>query len=145
MTRRPEIIPITPTTHFQKKFCASSGVGKYKLLINVFIRPVNKEYLWYMFLLVYLTGNFWSMCTCCQIDEQKTKILKILFLAKDGPAASQDEHAVHHLWPDQDSYDISNPVIYNPLLHLSDQESCEEKLTVSAITFKTQAPSTITF
>jgi hypothetical protein len=68
-----------------------------------------------------------------------------LFLAKDGPAASQDKHAVHHLWPDQDSYDISNPVIYNPLLHSSDQDSCEKTITVSAITFKTQATSTITF
>jgi hypothetical protein len=41
-------------------------------LLNGFIRPVNKEYLWHMFLLVYFTGNFWSTCTCYRIDEQKT-------------------------------------------------------------------------
>jgi hypothetical protein len=56
MTRRPEIIPIPPTTHFQKN--SVLRVGKYKLLLNGFVRHVNKEYLWHMFLLVYLTGNF---------------------------------------------------------------------------------------
>jgi hypothetical protein len=79
------------------------------------------------------------------MNKKLRSVLKIfLFLAKDGPAASQDNPAVHHLWPDQDSFDISNPVIYNPL-YSSDQDSCEETVTVSAITFKTKAASTITF